>query len=225
MNAAVSSRPHTAHHRRPRRGRLVAVGALAATALLPSSVAGAQSPPEVDPALMVPTLNPDVAPWTCFETGDGVICKGSSHESYTNEPFGLQCDGQDVYITGRFDQRWTRWHTADGLATKTSVHMASPDDTFSLTPTGDGPSLTISGHFNWHFVYGVPGDPSSRTLTEVGAIYLGRSSAGGPLLLHDAGEVTFAPGAEFEVVASSGGIHDAYSDPAAIDRIICDALT
>jgi len=213
--------------RRNRRRVLAAAGALAATALLPATTAGAANPNQVDPAQMVPTLNPDVAPWTCFETGGGVTCRASSQESYTNEPFGLQCDGQRVYITGRFDQQWTRWHTADGRATKTSVHSASPGDVFSLSPTGDGPSFTISGHFNRHYVYAVPGDPSSRTLTEIGAIYLGRSSDGGPLLLHDVGRVTFAQGAEFEfeVVASSGGIHDAYSDPTAIDRVICDALT
>ena len=38
-------------------------------------------------------------------------------------------------------------------------------------------------------------------------------------------QATFAPGAGFEVVASSGGVHDAYSDPTAIDTAICDALT
>ena len=34
--------------------------------------------------------------------------------------------------------------------------------------------------------------------------------------MHDTGRVTFAPGADFEVVASSGGVHDAYSDPSAM---------
>ena len=221
MNA--SALPRT-RRRRNRRRVLAAAGAFAATALLPATTAGAANPNQVDPAQMVPTLNPDFAPWSCWEAGSGITCQGSVEQSY-NEPIGLQCDGQEVYNAGAGDQRMTRWHTADGLATKTSVHSASPGDVFSLSPTGDGPSFTISGHFNWHYVYAVPGDPSSRTLTEVGAIYLGRSSEGGPLLLHDAGRVTFAPGVEFEVVASSGGIHDGYSDPTAIDRVICDALT
>jgi hypothetical protein len=119
----------------------------------------------------------------------------------------------------------TRWHTADGLATKTVIHLDFPADTFSLSPEGDGVGLVISGHFNRHYVYAVPGDLSSRTLTEVGAIYLGRSPSGGPLLVHDTGRVTFAPGADGEVIASSAGVHDAYADPTAIDRVICDALT
>jgi hypothetical protein len=37
--------------------------------------------------------------------------------------------------------------------------------------------------------------------------------------------VTLEPDADFDVVASSGGVHEAYSDPTAVDRIICDALT
>jgi hypothetical protein len=227
VNAAVPSRPHTASRRsrRSRRGRLIAAGALAATALLPATVAEAQSPRHVDPALMVPTLNPSFAPWSCWEAGNGITCQGRVQASYTNEPLGLQCGGQDVYLTGREDSRMTRWHTADGLATKTVIHSNFPADTFSLSSDGDGAGLTISGHFNRHYVYAVPGDLGSRTLTEVGAIYLGRTPEGGPLVLQDTGRVTFAPGADFEVITSSSGVHEAYSDPAAIDRIICDALT
>lgn len=221
MNTSTCSR---SARRRNRRGVLVAAGAVAATALLPSTVAEAASPHEVDPALMVPTLNPDFAPWTCWEAGAGIICQGDFDPSYS-EPIGLQCDGQEVYITGSGHERMTRWHTADGLATRTVVHLDYPGDVFSLSPTGEGPSLTISGHFNRHYVYAVPGDPTSRTLTEVGAIYLAHASGGGPLVLQDTGRVTFEPGAEFEVVASSGGVHEAYSDPTAIDRAICDALT
>jgi hypothetical protein len=221
VNASTS--PRTAG-RRTRRNAVVAAGALALTALLPSTAAGAANPHQVDPALMVPTLNPNFAPWSCWEAGKGITCQGSADFSY-DEPIGLQCGGQEVYIAGSGRERMTRWHTADGLATKTSVHLDYPGDVFSLSPTGDGPSLTISGHFNRHYVYPVPGDLDSRILTEVGAIYLARPSGGGRLVLQDTGRVTFAPGADFEVVASSGGVHEAYSDPTAIDRVICDALT
>lgn len=210
---------------RPGRARRVAVGVLALTALLPAAAGQAASPHQVDPALMTPTLNPNFAPWTCFEAGSGITCKGAYAESYEGVPLGLECDGQEVYLSGTARERMTRWHTADGRATKTVVHLDYPADVFSLSPTGDGPSLTISGRFNRHYVYAVPGDLASRTLTEVGAIYLARAGRGGPLVLQDTGRVTFEPGADFEVVASSGGVHDAYSDPTAIDRAICDALT
>lgn len=208
-----------------RRARRTALGVLAVTALLPAAAAQAKPPHQVDPALMVPALNPDFAPWNCRTAGTGITCTGSYAETYAGVPAGLACDGQEVFLSGTARERMTRWHDPDGHATKTVVHLDYPGDVFSLSPTGDGPSLTISGHFNRHYAYAVAGDLSSRTLTEVGAIYLARAARGGPLVLHDAGRVTFVPGADFEVVASSGGVHDAYSDPTAIDTAICDALT
>jgi hypothetical protein len=179
----------------------------------------------VDPALLTPALNPQFAPWSCVEAGSGITCQGSNDDSYVGVPVGLQCDGQEVYLSGTTQQRMTRWHTSDGRATRTVLHLDYPGDVFSLSQTGDGPGVTFSGHFNRHYVYAVPGDLSSRTLTEVGAIYLARAGQGGPLVIHDAGRVTFAPGADFEVIVSIAGVHDAYSDPTAIDTAICDALT
>lgn len=206
--------------------KLAAAGAAALMALLAlAPAAQAKSPHQVDPALMVPALNPNFAPWSCFETGVKITCQGRSEQSYTNEPFGLQCDGQEVYITGSGRERMTRWQTSEGLATKTVVHLDFPGDAFSLSPTGDGPALTISGHFNRHYTYLVPGDRDSRVLTEVGAIYLAHGPDGGSLVLHDTGRVEFEPGAEFDVIATMRGVHDVYSDPAVVDRVICDALT
>ena len=211
--------------RRPRRATtIMATCTTAALAVVLSAPgAHAKSPRTVDPALMKPTLNPAFAPWTCWEAGTGITCQGVEDVSY-DEAFGLQCDGRDVYISGSGSSRMTRWHTVDGLATKTSIHSDFPADVFSLSPTGDGASFTISGHFNRHYTYAVPGDLSSRTLTEIGAIYLGRS-AGGPLTVHDTGRVVFAPGQDFEVVAAQSGVHEFYDDPSIIDRAICDALT
>ena len=212
--------------RRPRRAARIAATCTTAALALLLSAAGAQakSPRTVEPGLMKPTLNPAFAPWTCFETGAGVTCQGSYEDSFANEAFGLQCGGRDVYLSSTFRERLTRWHTPDGRATKTIVHSDFPADVFSLSPTGDGAVFTISGHFNRHYSYAVPGELSSRTLTEIGAIYLGRS-AGGPLTVHDTGRVVFAPGQYFEVVASQSGAHEFYDDPSIIDRAICEALT
>ena len=79
----------------------------------------------VDPALMAPTLNPDFAPYTCWEAGSGIVCTGTSEVSYA-EPFGLQCDGQAVWISGVGTSTITRWHTADGRATRTQVSLELP---------------------------------------------------------------------------------------------------
>ncbi|MBA2465038.1 MAG: hypothetical protein H0V42_08705 [Nocardioidaceae bacterium] len=217
----------TARRRRHRTGRALLILGFAAVMALTGAVPGAsaKSPHQVDPNLMTPALNPNFAPWSCFEAGTGITCQGSLHQEYVDEAIGLQCDGQEVYVTGYGDEKMTRWHTVDGLATKTSVHLSYPGDVFSLSPSGDGPTMTLSGQWNRHYVYPVPGDLTSRVLTEVGAIWLVHAAGGGGLVLHDTGIVTFAPGADFEDVAIMHGVHDFYSDPSSLDRLICDTLT
>ena len=83
----------------------------------------------------------------------------------------MTCDGNPVYVTGSASDRTTRWHLPDGRATKT-ISDESSDDRMSLSPTGDGPSVSVRGHWNRHYTYPVPGDRSSRVLTELGAVYV-----------------------------------------------------
>jgi hypothetical protein len=203
----------------------VAASAVAALALTvgPATTATAKSSHQVDPATMSPALNPTFAPWSCFTAGTGVICQGERTRIY-HEPIGLFCDGQEVWVSGSGHERMTRWHTADGRATRTAVHLDYPGDVFSLSESGAGPTLTIRGHWNRHYVYAVPGDLSSRTLTERGAIYMATSPGSG-VVLHDSGSVRFEPGADFDAIAVMHGVHDAYSDSGAVDAVICDALT
>jgi hypothetical protein len=205
--------------------KIAAVVALALAATLAGGVpATAKSPRVVDPATLTPALNPDFAPWDCFTAGREITCQGEFRPVYENEPTWLQCDGQDVYISGGGREFMTRWHDAEGRATKTVVHLDYPGDVFSLSPTGEGPSVTIRGHFNRHYDYLVPGDRSSRVLTEVGAIYLVNEPGKG-IVLQDTGAVTFAPGEEFETITSPHGVHEVYDDPAVVDAVICDSLT
>jgi hypothetical protein len=205
--------------------KIAAVATIALAATLAAGMpASAKSPNVVDPSTLTPALNSDFAPWDCFETGQGSTCQGEFRPVYENEPIGLQCDGQDVYISGGGREFMTRWHDAEGRATKTVVHLDYPGDQFSLSPTGDGPSVTIRGHFNRHYDYLVPGDRTSRVMTEVGAIYLVNEPGQG-LVLQDVGPVTFAPGEEFETITSQHGVHQVYDDPWVVGTVICDALT
>lgn len=204
---------------------LALVAAVSAVGLvLGGTAAVAKSPHTVDPASVQPALNPDFAPWSCFRTGQGIICQGSYEASWENELFG-QCDGRDVYVSGSAREHMTRWHTSDGLATRTIVHLDYPGDTFSFSSTGEGPTLVIRGHWNRHYTYPDPGDPSTRVLTEVGAIYLA-TSAGRGIVVQDVGKVVFEPGGDYEEVAIMRGVHDFYSDiGTAEDRLICANLT
>ena len=192
---------------------------MAVMAMATSPPASAKSPHTIDPDTLQPALNPDFAPWSCFEAGSGITCQGGYEASY-EEVIGT-CDGRDLSVAGTIRERMTRWHTADGRATKTSVHLDAPADVFSLEGTDE--TVTLRAHWNRHYVYPVPGDRATRVMTEVGAIYMG-SHPGGGNIVHDAGLVRFAPGLEFEEIAVSHGTHDWYADPAAVDAAICDAL-
>ena len=203
------------------RGAVVALVAVAGA--LGSTVPAAAEPRVVDASTLVPALNPDFAPWTCLEAGQGIVCRGDAAFTYEQEPIGLACPSGDVVISGSGREHMTRWHTTDGLATKTVVHLDYPADVFSLAGVEDGPSLTIRGHFNRHYDYLVPGDRDSRVLTEVGAIYLVNEPGRG-LVLQDTGPVTYEPGLEFEAVASAHGIHDTLTEHVVVDTLICDAL-
>ena len=208
----------------PRRPALATLAGAVVTACLVVAAppAVSKSPNTVDPSTVTPTLNPQFAPWSCFEAGQGITCQGSFEDAYSF-PIGLQCDGRDVWLSGTSREFMTRWHTADGRATKTIVHLDYPEDVFSFSPTGEGPGLVVSGHWNRHYTYLTPGDPATRVLTERGLIYLGKD--GGSVVLRDMGTVTFEPGQDYESVAEMHGVHDMYSDPTVIDRLICDALT
>lgn len=205
-----------------RRTFIVALGVLAL--LLAAPPADAKSPRQVDPLTMTPALNPDFAPWSCFETGGGITCQGEYDVTYENELMDFDCNGQPVYISGGGHEHMTRWHDAQGLALKTIVGLNYPDDRISLSSTGDGAYVSVRGHWNRHYVYPVPGDRDQRVFSEIGAIYL-ITVRGEGLVLHDSGQVTFVPGEEFESIDTEHGIHDVYDDPDAFVREVCAALT
>ncbi len=198
--------------------------ALAALALaLVAAPAVATSPHTVDPATMTPTLNPDYAPWTCILAGTGITCTGLQDLSYTNEPIGLQCNGQDVYATGVQRSRFVRWHDRDGHALKTSIQTNFPADRLTLSPTGDDPAVFLSGDWHKHYVYPVPGDLTQRVLTETGSALKLRVPGQG-VTFRDSGTVTYVPDQEYETPSGMHGVHDRFSG-ADLDALICDGLT
>ncbi|HET8948909.1 MAG TPA: hypothetical protein VFN44_00315 [Solirubrobacteraceae bacterium] len=204
--------------------RLGTTGLLATAAVMAATAtAAANSPNELDPQLMTPPPGPGFT-WTCFETGAGATCQGTSESSYANEPIDMECDGHPVYVTGTGRERATRWHDAEYRATKTFSQHDFPGDRFSLSPTGDGPSLVVKGHWTRHYTYGIPGDRSTRVLTENGAVYVATMPGQG-VLFHDVGLIRFLPGQDFEGIAEMHGPHDLYSDFDAVERAVCDVLT
>jgi hypothetical protein len=187
-----------------------------------AATAAAGPPHTVDPASVRPPLNPSLT-WSCSDTGAGPICKGTLEARYQNEPIDMTCDDNPVYVTGSSSDRTTRWHLLDGRATKTISNLSS-NDQFSLSPTGDGPSLVVRGHWNRHYTYPIPGDRASRVLTEIGAVYVATAPGEG-IVFHDVGLIRFTPGSDFQEIDVMHGPHDLYSDFEAVERAVCDQLT
>lgn len=191
--------------------------------VLASGLAVAKSPHEVDQSSVTPPLNPAFT-WDCFEAGVGITCQGTLVDGPYRDQIGT-CAGQAVYINGILYARMTRWHDAQGRATKTIINTNAPEDRFTLAPDGSGPAVTVTGHWNKHYTYVIPGDLSARVLTERGAIYVVKGTDGG-VILRDVGQVEFAPGADYEVITQSPGQHDLYDDGfAAFEQALCDELT
>jgi hypothetical protein len=172
----------------------VTLTALCLTASLATTCgpAAAKSPHTVDPLTMSPALNPEFAPWTCFLAGSGITCQGQLDQAYTNELVDFQCDGANVYVTGEEHASTTRWHDLEGRALKTSLQTDIPADRLTLSPTGGGDAVILSAHFHKHYVYVVPGDLSSRVLTETGTL-VRLTQPGTGVLFQDTGTVTFRP--------------------------------
>jgi hypothetical protein len=183
----------------------------------------AKSPHTVDPDAMTPTLNPDYAPWTCVLAGTGITCTGLQDLAYTNEAIGLQCNGQDVYVTGTQRSKFVRWHDLDGRALKTSIQTNFTADRLTLSPTGEGFAVFLSGDWHKHYVYPVPGDLTQRVLTETGSALKLRVPGEG-VTFRDSGTVTYVPNQEYETPSGMHGVHDRFSD-ADLDALICDGLT
>jgi hypothetical protein len=200
---------------------ITAMSLLAAVAVAPVA---ARSPHQVDPNLMVPPLNPNLAPWTCWETGNGIICEGSVSESFAGEDIGEECAGQPIYITGSLTDRVTRWHTPDGRATRTFA-LQGGRETWSLSADGSGPTITVKWQVSRHYTYFTPGELGDRQLTEAGAWAIATAPGAG-LVFQNAGRITYAVGAsnDHDNPVDLRGHFDIWTDWDATLERVCAAL-
>jgi len=184
-----------------RRTIMLLVAALAISIAIPLS-AQAASPHQVDPAGMTPPLNPDYDPWVCTDTGAGPICRGSLSDAWTNIDSEQRCGDAVVYTTGEFHADGVRWHLPDGRAIHTFFENQDTE-TWTLSSTGAGPSVTVRGRWNLHYVYPDPGDRSTRVLTNTGADWQVTATGYG-LVFHDTGLVRYVPGNDDEIDLTHG---------------------
>jgi hypothetical protein len=173
--------------------------------------APAAAGPVVDPG----TLQPEPPPGAvCRADGPWTICQTVFLVDVVNEPiidFGLPCG--TLYETVYDLREGIRWYL-DGKLVKRFVSQ-NAEGTWSLSPTGDGPTVTIAFHANWRNEYAIPGDESS-----------------GPEVLHGSGFSVRAPGvgviAHVAGLELPDGTHRGvlrFIDDPQVAAAVCAALT
>jgi hypothetical protein len=180
-------------------------GVLAVTAT--NAVAGR---PSVDPSTLQPPPPPGAS---CRLDGRFVICQTELHESLDSEPV-LELPCGTLYETLRDDREGIRWYE-DGLAVRRFVsrHMSGY---WTLSPTGDGPFVTLSGHSNFWTDWLVPGDEATEQDTFHGLDLLAKAPDGGTIA-----QITgiFLPD------DTHHGIFQIPDEDPAVQAALCDALT
>ena len=184
---------------------VVLAGVLAAAAT--DAFAGT---PTVDPSTLQPPPPPRAA---CRLDGRFVICQTEFHEPFDAEPM-IELPCGTVYQTSRDDREGIRWYE-DGLLVRRFVsrHMSGY---WTLSPTGEGPFVTISGHSNWWTDYPIPGDEASERNTNHGLDLLAKAP--------DGGIVAQVTGVFFPDETHHGIFRIPEEDPL-VQAALCDALT
>jgi len=172
---------------------VAAVVLVLATGAVGWTTAAASAGAIVDPS----TLQPQPPNAVCRADGRQVICDTFVDEDLVNEPIlDLPCG--TIYETSHFHGAGIRWYV-DNLLVKRQV-AASLSGTWSLSPTGAGPTVTISGNWSFWTFWAVPGDNSTTSETDHGNDFK-VSAPGFGVVVHDAG-LTYPDGSHRGVPAS-----------------------
>jgi hypothetical protein len=123
------------------------VGVLALAGLI--WMAGpAAAGPLVDPSTLQPPPPPGAE---CRLDGAWIICHTSLVFTPVNEPiFELPCG--TVYETSTDVRRGIRWYDSSTGRLVTRFVTQDLEGTWSLSPTGAGPTVTVTAHTNWRNV-------------------------------------------------------------------------
>ena len=141
--------------------RAAAIALLATGVTVPSAFAGST----VDPDTLIPPPPPGAE---CSATGAFVICHTDFVETAVNEPiFDLPCG--TIYLTINDVRRGIRWYDSSDLTIVKRLVFQDAEGSLSLSPTGEGPTVTVTVHANWRNVeFPDPFDESTWPTTSHG---------------------------------------------------------
>jgi hypothetical protein len=158
--------------------------------------------PLIDPSTLQPPPPPDAE---CQADGAWIICHTGLVFTPVNEPildFQLPCG--TLYETSTDIRRGIRWYDSSDRRLVTRFVTQDMEGTWSLSPTGDGPTVTISAHANWRNV-NIDADADESTW---------------PTTVHGDGFTARAPG--FGVIAHIAGLDSPDGTHRGVFRVLED---
>ena len=183
-----------------------------------ASVVAAGSRQEVDPATLIPPLDPEI--FVCFTQGPGIVCDGVQPNAYTEWSPGpdLACGDRLILLTGFQLETARSWNDAAGRRLRSKVYGRF-DERWRLEGS-DGPGLEVHGRWNEDRLWGTPGDVSTRTITVTGN-EVWATAPGRGVVFQNAGITRLDP--NFDVVGQAGP-HDFYTDFEGALAAACEVL-
>ena len=182
----------------------IAIAAVLLLAAAPVSLAAS-----VDPSTLTPPPPPGAR---CHTTGpDRVVCDTVLNATLENVPdFELPCG--TIYLTGTDLREGFRFYE-NGLLVRRHV-TGDFRVTASLSPTGAGPTIELSAHWNWWSVWPTPGGGDDDALTTEVGMSLKASAPGLGSDFHIAGR--------FDPAGNHTGVFTAFSDASMV--ALCEAF-
>src|SRR4051794_19871882 len=187
---------------------LVAAGLLLLSA---APVASAAAPVAVDPGTLTPPPNPDFD-WSCVLQGGGIVCDGTAVGSGVdvNPDPSFSCGGNPILVT--FSQTVTARRSHDSGGREIRNHIVGAfDEHWRLE--GSDTVLTSRGRWTQAVDFAVPGDVTTRTITDTGNTFT-VSAPGEGVIFQNVGR-TKVNWDETELLAASGQ-HDIWDFEASI---------
>jgi hypothetical protein len=157
----------------------------------------------------------------CQSTGNGTICYGSFSNPTEYYDTGASCGtGASAFeILGTFTDagNFEVYVNQQGLPTEVVVHHNATGTFYNSTDLSK--VINAPGHWQDIYTFGVPGDPTTVTLTQPGQVYK-EVAPGFGLLFHDVGNISFAP----DGTVTIHGPHQQFLDMVGIFQTLCPVL-
>ncbi len=172
------------------------------------------------------SLNPPPPSFeTCKTVGNGTICQGKRTFSYGPDDTGIVCgsgvNAFDIYDSATNNQDASRSYDQNGNLTRRVIHETYSSGQFSNPLTSA--AVPYTQHDTITDVFGVPGDLSTATETNVGENIF-KPAQGAPVFKY-AGRFVTAPDGTIEFQAGQNDFFKLMAGDTSVLNKLCSALS